>query len=170
MLLQELYVPFSINSGFTEMEVAHAKGRNADELYVVCFCHIEKHYAKVVLLPVVWNYTAESFTFPLLKWIWHINNWYVVRGRGYYSLFITTTLTNEMNIMDTLLLTTITTCCIEITYTLSGCQAGHWAFILMTVRTSSPYRRKTAKETQKLNLNTNNKHFILDTIHYTQHS
>lgn len=24
------------------------------------------------------------------------------------------------------------------TYTLSGCQAGHWAFILMTVRTSSP--------------------------------
>lgn len=39
-----------------------------------------------------------------------------------------------------------------ITYTLSGCQAGHWAFILMTVRTSSPCKRQTDKKTQKLNL------------------
>lgn len=29
-----------------------------------------------------------------------------------------------------------------VTHTLSGCQAGHCAFILMTVSTSSPYKRK----------------------------
>lgn len=32
------------------------------------------------------------------------------------------------------------------THTLSGCQAGHWAFILMTVRTSSPCRRRDRDE------------------------
>lgn len=36
------------------------------------------------------------------------------------------------------------------TYTFSGCQAGHWAFILMTVRTSSPYRT-TRTEDKKEN-------------------
>lgn len=35
------------------------------------------------------------------------------------------------------------------TYTLRGCQAGHWALVLITVITSSPWERKTERNRQK---------------------
>lgn len=41
------------------------------------------------------------------------------------------------------------------TYTLRGCQAGHWALVLITVITSSPWERQTERNRQKKKKNLN---------------